>query len=212
MDEFLTCYDKSWGRHKTRTRPAPGDHEYRTPGAAGYFEYFGDQAGVGYYSYSAGEWQIFSLDSSAAASVSSAQYRWLRGELESTRVTCRLAYWHLPVFNSGFDGNMPQMREVWRLLYENGVDVVLSGHAHDYERFTRMDASGVRDPRGIRQFVVGTGGGSFTEPSNRLPTSEAFATNTLGVLKLTLEPGRYAWEFLPADGIAFNDSGSDACN
>jgi hypothetical protein len=213
IGEFRSCYEKSWGRHKTRTKPAPGDHEYRTPGAAGYFEYFGEQSGgSGYYSYFAGDWQVFALDSSAPANTSSAQYQWLRSELRSTNVRCRLAYWHLPVFNSGFDGNMPQMREVWRLLSEYGVEVVLSGHAHNYERFARLDANGSPDPRGIRQFVVGTGGASFTEPSRRQQFSEAFAANILGVIKLTLEPTSYRWEFLPVDGYAFRDAGSEDCS
>ena len=216
IGEFLSCYDKSWGRHKNRTKPAPGDHEYRTPGAAGYFEYFSGQIGqpgLGYYSYFAGDWQVFSLDSSAPASANSPQYRWLQSELQSTTVRCRLAYWHLPVFNSGFDGNRPQMREVWRLLFAHGVDVVLAGHAHDYERFSRLDADGVPDrARGIRQFIVGTGGASFTEPAQRQASSEAFASNVLGVLKLTLEPQGYKWQFIPADGWTFSDAGSDECS
>lgn len=214
--DFLGCYERSWGRHKGRTRPAPGDHEYNTPGAVGYFEYFGSQAGppgLGYYSYFAGDWQVFSLNSQAPAHSGSPQYQWLRSELQATSVRCRLAYWHWPVFNSGFDGNMSQMRDVWRLLYQQGVDVVLSGHAHDYERFARLNAEGLPDEAGgIRQFVVGTGGGSFTGLVHRQPYSEVFQGELLGVLKMTLEPTSYSWQFIPAAGWTFTDAGADDCS
>jgi hypothetical protein len=216
LDDYQRCYDKSWGRHKSRTRPSPGNHDHNTPGAAGYFAYFGAQAGppaLGYYSYFAGDWQVFSLDSQIPAGAGSPQFQWLRSELQATTVRCRLSYWHYPVFSSGFDGNMKQMREVWRLLYEHGVDVVLTGHAHDYERFSQLNADGLPDDtRGIRQFVVGTGGGSFTGLVARQPYSEVYGSDVLGVIKLTLEPTSYRWDFIPADGWFFADSGSNECS
>lgn len=214
--DFQQCYELSWGRHKSRTRPAPGNHDYNTPGAVGYFGYFGEQAGPpgrGYYSYFAGDWQVFSLNSQVPADPGSPQYLWLRTELLATTVRCRLAYWHYPVFNSGFDGNMPQMRDVWRLLYEHGVDVVLTAHAHDYERFERLDAEGFPDQtRGIREFVVGTGGGSFTGLVAHQPYSEVFKDDIVGVLKMTLEPTSYKWQFIPAAGWRFTDAGGNECS
>jgi 3',5'-cyclic AMP phosphodiesterase CpdA len=215
-EEFQTCYGRSWGRHKDRTRPAPGNHDYNTPGAAGYFGYFGPQAGpagLGYYSYFAGDWQVFSLNSQVAAGRNSAQYLWLRRELQATVVRCRIAYWHHPVFSSGFDGSVEEMRDVWRLLYEHGADVVLTGHAHDYERFLPMDAEGLPDPeKGIRQFVVGTGGGSLTGLVQRAPHSEVFEGQVFGIIEMTLEPTSYRWRFIPAEGWTFTDSGASACN
>jgi hypothetical protein len=216
ISDFQGCYEKSWGRHKSRTRPSPGDHEYRTAGATGYFEYFGLQAGppgLGYYSYFAGEWQVFSLNSQVPPNQGSAQYQWLQSELQATTVRCRLAYWHWPVFNSGFNGNINQMREIWRLLYQHGVDVVMAGHAHNYERFSRLNAEGAPDEiRGIRQFVVGTGGASFTPLLQLQPYSEVFQADVLGVLKMTLRPTSYQWQFIPAPGNTFTDSGENECS
>jgi hypothetical protein len=214
--EYQNCYERSWGRHKSRTRPSPGNHDYNTPGAAGYFGYFGDLAGpsgLGYYSYFAGDWQVFSLNSQIPAGPSSAQYRWLQAELQSTNVHCRLAYWHHPVFNSGHDGNLNRMRDIWRLLFDHGVDVVLTGHAHDYERFARLNAEGQPDQtRGVREFVVGTGGGSFTGLVQMQPYSEVFQGNALGVIKLTLQPTSYSWDFISPPGWRFTDSGTDMCS
>lgn len=214
-DDFTNCYDTTWGRHKSRTRPAPGNHDYLTAGAAPYFDYFGARAGIaglGYYSYTLSNWQVFSLNSNVPAGSGSPQYAWLEGELRRTSADCRLAYWHYPVFNSGYQGNMREMREVWRLLHEFGADVVVAGHAHDYERFAPMDAEGTADPvRGIREFVVGTGGAGFTELTQLQSNSEVFDNKTIGVLKLTLEPASYQWEFIPAAGGHFTDRGSGTC-
>lgn len=214
-DEFMQCYDPTWGRHKARTRPSPGNHDYNTPGATGYFKYFGDLAGppgLGYYSYFAGEWQVFALNSSAPADTASAQYQWLRRELTSRTVRCRLAYWHYPVKNSGFDGNMTQMLAIWRLLYDNGATLVLTGHAHNYERFSRLGRNvEVDSANGMRQFVVGTGGSTYTTFVARQPGSEVFKDSVVGVLKLTLRPGAYDWRFDSPAGWKFSDAGSDTC-
>ena len=216
-ENFAQCYEPTWGRHKARTRPSPGDHDYRTPGAEGYFEYFGSQAGpsgLGYYSYQIGAWHVLALNSNVDAEPGSAQYEWLLSELRTDRSPCRIAYWHFPVFNSGFAGNLPRMGAIWQLLARFGTDIVVAGHAHDYERFTRLDGDGNPDAKnGIREFVVGTGGGSYTpQPSQIQANSEMFKANALGVIKFVLEPNGYSWTFVPVYGQTFTDSGSETCS
>ena len=145
--DFAQCYEPTWGRHKARTRPAPGDHDYRTPGAAAYFDYFGSQAGpsgLGYYSYQLGAWHVLALNSRAPTGPGSPEYEWLLSELRTNRSPCRLAYWHFPVFSSGFGGNISSMRAIWKMLVEFGTDVVVVGHAHNYERFARLDSERIR--------------------------------------------------------------------
>jgi acid phosphatase type 7 len=213
--EFATCYEPTWGRHKARTRPSPGNHDYYTPGASGYFDYFGALAGPwgrGYYTYDHGTWRILSLNSNVPAGPGSDQATWVVRELQQSRASCTLAYWHHPVLSSGYEGDMPQMKYIWQLLFDNGVDVVLTGHSHNYERLALQDAQGNADPRrGIRQFVVGTGGNDFTPLGRLSPNSEAINENAHGVLKLTLGPGTYAWEFLSVAGKSYRDSGTGAC-
>lgn len=214
LEEFQRCYTPTWGRHLARTRPSPGNHEYNTPGAAGYFQYFGDLAGPpgrGYYSYDHGTWKILSLNSMAPAGPESAQFNWVAQELKSNSARCTLAYWHHPVFSSGHDGNGTAMRAIFQLLFDNSADVVVVGHSHHYERFAPQDINGRAMPgRGIRQFVVGTGGTYFTNITAIQPNSEIRDGRTNGVLKLTLAPTSYTWEFVPAGG-SFRDSGSDVC-
>ncbi len=220
--KFATCYDPSWGRHKARTRPAVGNHEYHVAGATGYFDYFGAAAGdrtQGYYSYNLGAWHIVVLNSTCAkvaggCGAGSAQEQWLRRDLAAHPARCTLAYWHHPLFNSGHDGNSNgMMRPIWQTLYEAGADVVLTGHAHDYERFAPQDADGNRDmARGIREFVVGTGGAFFTGKGTTVPNSEVFQNHTFGVLKLTLHPTSYDWQFVPEAGKTFVDAGSADCH
>ncbi len=215
LDEFERCYTPTWGRHRARTRPSPGNHDYNTRGASGYFQYFGDTAGplgLGYYSYDHGAWKIFSLNSMAPADSGSAQFNWVAQELKATPAKCTLAYWHHPVFSSGHDGNMPNMRAIWQLLYDNNAEVVIVAHSHNYERFAPQDVDGQPRPgRGIREFVVGTGGTYFTNRRSVAANSEVFNNNSQGILKLTLAPANYSWEFIPAAGATFRDSGSDAC-
>ena len=153
--EFRDCYDASWGRHKARTRPAPGNHDYITAKAKAYYDYFGDSAGPdrrGYYSYTLGAWHVVSLNSFIAADRGSPQIEWLRKDLKDNRATCTLAYWHIPVFSSGPHGSdvrtSAHMLEAWRVLYEFGADVVINGHDHDYERFAPQDPKGKADPAG----------------------------------------------------------------
>jgi hypothetical protein len=215
FEEFQKCYTPTWGRHLARTRPSPGNHEYNTPGAAGYFQYFGELAGPpnrGYYSYDHGAWKVLSLNSQVPATPGSAQYHWVAQELKSSSARCTMAYWHHPVFSSGHDGNGTNMRAIFQLLFDNSADLVVVGHSHHYERFAPQDVNGRAMPgRGIRQFVVGTGGTYFTNITAIQPNSEVRDGRTNGVLKLTLAPTSYTWEFVPVAGATFRDSGSDVC-
>jgi hypothetical protein len=216
--QFGDCYAPGWGRHKARTRPASGNRDYNTPGAAGYHNYFGPAAGVpgrGYYSYDLAGWHIVVLNSECAevggCSRGSPQGQWLLADLAAHPAACTLAIWHRPLFSSG--GGSPSVRDLWDMLYEAGAEVVISAHIHNYERFARQDSSGQANPVGIREFVVGTGG-AVLHPfvGSPAPNSEARNDKTHGVLKLTLHGRGYAWEFLPIPGAPpFTDSGSDGC-
>jgi len=213
---FADCYEPTWGRHKARTRPAPGNHDYHTRNAQPYYDYFGENAGppgLGYYSYDLGTWHIVSLNNVIEADKRSAQYRWLEEDLKAHPAECTLAYWHIPIFSSGAHGNDWKMREVWRLLYQHGADIVLNGHDHNYERFAPQDDNGKADPAGgIREFIIGTGGGGVYRPKGKQPNSEVWDNSSYGVLKLTLSPGSYAWEFVPIPGMKFRDSGTGTCS
>jgi hypothetical protein len=213
--DYANCYQPSWGRHKSRTRPVPGNHEYNTPGASGYFGYFGSaagNAGEGWYSYSLGAWRVFALNSEVSAFPGSPQYEWLRAELAANPSKCALAYWHTPVFGSGTNGGNTQMQAVWALLQQSGVDVILTGHNHSYERFGKQDSNGRSAALGMRQFVVGTGGAPLTGFGSIAANSEVRDSTAWGVLKLTLMPETYAWQFVPVAGKSFSDSGSDTCH
>ena len=216
--EFRDCYDASWGRHKARTRPAPGNHDYLTSNAKAYYEYFGNSAGPdrrGYYSYTLGAWHVVSLNSFIAADRGSPQIEWLRKDLKDNRTTCTLAYWHIPVFSSGPHGSnrrtSAHMLEAWRVLYEFGADVVINGHDHDYERFAPQDPKGKADPRGVREFVVGTGGGGTYDFRQIRPNSEVRNSRSYGVLKLVLGATDYNWDFVSGAGEPFQDRGASAC-
>ena len=213
--EFRYCYDSTWGRHKGRTRPTLGNHDYDTDQGAPYYAYFGANAGEpgkGYYSYDLGAWHIIALNSNLTAEAWSAQERWLRDDLTVHRTRCMLAYWHHPVFSSGAHGNGRRMRPLWPLLSEFGVDMVVSGHDHDYERFAPQNADGEADPlHGIREFVVGTGGAHLRDFETVRANSEVRNALTWGVLKLTLHATSYDWEFVPVADSTFRDAGSAAC-
>src|SRR5688572_15383634 len=213
--QFADCYAPTWGRHKNRTRPSPGNHEYHTAGASGYYEYFGASAGdpgKGYYSYNLGAWHIISLNSEVDYAASSAQVQWLRADLAANSAVCTLAYWHRPRFSSGTHGNSSRAQAFWNALYEYGADVVLNGHDHTYERFAPQNPNGQADPnRGIREFIVGTGGaGLYPFPSIQ-PNSEIRNNTAFGVLKLTLHATSYDWQFVPVAGQTFTDSGIGNC-
>jgi hypothetical protein len=217
--DFTQCYDPAWGAFKSRTRPAPGNHEYGTPGAAGYFGYFGTLAGVGtqgYYSYNLGAWHVVVLNSNClragGCAAGSRQERWLRSDLRRSRAKCTLAYWHHPRFSSGPHGDNATVAPLWRALYDARAELVLSGHDHDYERFRPQTADGRLDPnRGIREIVVGTGGKSLYPLFRHTANSWVGNDQTYGVLRLTLAPGRYSFRFLPVLSGTFTDSGSFRC-
>jgi len=220
-EQFSKCYAPSWGRFKRRTRPAPGNHEYRTPRAAAYFDYFGAAAGPGrrgYYSFNLGSWHIVSLNSNCShirCGAGSAQERWVRADLNAHPARCTLAYWHHPRFSSGTThGSHDEMQPIWQALYDNGADLVLSAHEHNYERFAPQTPTGVRDAaRGIREFVVGTGGRShYRRFRVTSANSEVRNGNSFGVLRLMLKPHGYSWKFIPAAGSRFSDSGSAPCH
>ncbi len=219
--DFRNCYQPTWGRHKERTRPAVGNHEYKIKGARDYFDYFGKAAGErgkGYYSYDLGDWHIIVLNSSCkkvgGCDEDSPQHRWLVNDLRKHPRPCTAAYWHRPVFSSGKHGGEKAMRPIFQTFYDYGVDVVLNGHEHNYERFAPQDAQGIRDnARGIRQFIVGTGGRELRALKKpKQPNTQVRDNTSYGVLKLTLHSNRYEWEFIPVAGDTFRDSGSNKCH
>ncbi|HTC48296.1 MAG TPA: metallophosphoesterase [Candidatus Aquilonibacter sp.] len=221
-EQFAKCYNPTWGRFKDRTRPVPGNHEYHSDGASGYARYFGAAAGdpkKGYYSYDLGAWHIVALNSECrqvgGCGTGSPQGEWLRQDLAQHSTTCTLAYFHKPLFSSGAShGNDSEMKPLWQTLYAANADVVINGHDHDYERFAQQDPEGNADPkRGIREFVVGTGGkNSHRTFATAKPNSEIHQADTFGVLKLTLHASGYDWEFVPEAGKSFHDSGSGSCH
>jgi len=215
--DFANCYAPSWGRHKARTRPSPGNHDYHTTDGAGYFGYFGaaaGAAGAGYYSYDVGAWHVVSLNSNIDMDAGSPQEQWLRADLAATGKRCTLAYWHHPRFSSGSShGSSTRSHGVWVALYEHGAEIVLAGHEHLYERFGLQTPDGAADPaRGIREFVVGTGGDGHYPFGPPIGNSEVRETGTFGVLKLTLRDEGYEWEFVPEAGKTFHDAGAGTCH
>lgn len=214
--QFRECYGTTWGRFRLRTRPAIGNHDVEADNGHSYFDYFGERAGpkgLGYYSYDLGAWHVISLNSNVTAGPRSAQMKWLRDDLAAHPSTCVLAYWHVPRFSSGARGGGPEMTEPWRALYKAGADVIVNGHDHLYERFAPQSDQGKPDPeRGIRQFVVGTGGGKLESLGRPAPNSEVRQPNVHGVLKLTLSADAYAWEFVPIAGQTFHDAGNGRCS
>jgi calcineurin-like phosphoesterase family protein/Big-like domain-containing protein len=213
--EYLACYHPSWGRHKNRTRPSPGNHEYNTAGL-GYYEYFGHMAGdsgIGYYSYDFAKWHIVSLNSNVSMAPGSAQELWLRADLAAHPAPCSLAYWHHPRFSSGTThGNEPQTQPLWQALYDLGADVVISGHEHQYERFAPQKPDSTPDAtNGIREFVVGTGGAALYPFGPARANSEVRNSTTHGVIKLTLSPTAYSWKYITTTGTVA-DSGSGTCH
>src|SRR5213083_2790101 len=207
LTQYNTCYGPSWGRQKARTQPAPGDLDYKTANASGYFGYFGAAAGdpkQGYYSYDLGAWHIVVLNSGSPSLVpttaTSAQVQWLKADLAAHPAHCTLAYWHHPLFDSKDNPNA-NIRPLWDALYAAGVDVVVNAHYGFYERFAPQTPAGVADPvGGIREFVVGTGGALVTGFGTMRANSQVRNSGTPGVLKLTLDDGTYAWQFVPIAG------------
>ncbi|HEX7648853.1 MAG TPA: metallophosphoesterase [Noviherbaspirillum sp.] len=215
-EEFENCYQPTWGRFKQRTYPTPGNHEYYTPEAIGYYGYFDNIAGPGrrgYYSVDIGTWHVISLNSNLKPTQNQAQLEWLKEDLDRNKAHCTLAFWHHAMFSSGGHGSDSRMEQAWKLLAAAGADVVLSGHDHDYERFVPKDADGKRDDaHGMREFVVGTGGAKLTPLTLQRSGSAVSDNSTYGVLKLTLKQQGYEWEFLPVDAGGFKDHGAALCH
>jgi hypothetical protein len=218
-EQFKVCYGPTWGRFLDRTRPAPGNHDQNTQDLAGYLGYFGAAAapdGKTWYSYDLGTWHVIVLDSSCDAvggcGPGSEQGRWLATDLATSTARCTVAIWHHPRFSSGEHGDDPSMAPLWRVLYTAGADLIINGHDHDYERFAAQDPDGRADgSRGIREFVVGTGGAALRPFSTIAANSELRAAVTHGVLRLVLHPTSYDWTFVPTIG-EFGDSGSGPCH
>ena len=211
--DYASYYAPNWGRQKSNTSPAPGNHDYHTSAGAGYFGYFGSQAPGPYYSYDVGSWHLISLNGEIGVSAGSAQETWLKSDLAAHPAQCILAYWHEPRFSSGAEhGSDSSFDPFWRDLYAAGADIVLNGHDHDYERFAPQNPSGAADSKGIREFVVGTGGVSHYTFGAPVANSEVRDNTSFGVLKLTLHAQSYDWQFVPVPGASFTDSGSTACS
>ena len=220
ITQFAKCYDPTWGRHKARTKPTLGNHDYNTNGSSAYFNYFGARAGArgkGYYSYDRGAWHIVALNSNCdkvgGCGIDSPQGRWLRNDLANNPSRCTLAYFHDPLYSSGTGSNAPEVKPFWNTLYNRGGDIILAGNAHRYERYAKITPGGARSAKGIRQFIVGTGGepgGDYNGPDH--PDMQVMKRNTPGVLKLNLRADSYAWKFVPVAGKTFTDSGTDPCH
>jgi hypothetical protein len=216
--KFLASYDPSWGRVRSITYPLPGNHEYLT-GAAGYFAYFGPAAGdpaKGYYSFDVGAWHVIVLNDACASiggcSPSSPQGQWLAADLAGHPNTCTMAAWHAPAFSSGFHGNSGDALTFWQQLYAAGVDLIINGHDHNYERFAAQNPSQQADPNGMREFVVGTGGEDHEALGTLQPNSEVLNNGVFGILSLTLHPSGYDWSFASEAGVSFTDSGTESCH
>jgi acid phosphatase type 7 len=224
-ENFDECYGPTWGLFEDRTRPSPGNHEYETEGASAYFGKMAGDPDEGYYSYDLGAWHIVALNSNCGegecgvgeirCGFGSPEERWLQEDLAANdEQKCTLAYFHHPLFTSGsYRPGIERVERLWEILYAAGVDVVLNGHDHNYQRFAPQDPNGKADPqRGIREFVVGTGGRSLNEISDPIANTEVYNDQTYGVLKLTRHPKKYEWEFVPVEGETFSDSGGARCH
>jgi 3',5'-cyclic AMP phosphodiesterase CpdA len=214
LEDYRSSYAPTWGRFKARTHPAPGNHDYNTPGAAGYFAYFGKRAhrrSGGNYGFDLGRWHVLSINS-GPGHISDRQLRWARSDLRKDHHPCELAYWHHPRWSSGsHHGSDDAMARLWALLFRQGVDVVLSGHDHEYERFAKLNADGHPAPHGVREFVVGTGGKSLYGFTPSPIEGSQRRILRFGVLRLVLRPRSYRWRFV-ATGGGVLDRGATDCH
>jgi hypothetical protein len=223
--QFRNCYHPTWGAHKTRTKPSAGNHDYYTEDASAYFAYFGASAGnptKGYYTYKRGSWRIVVLNSNCSevggCGELSPQGIWLEKTLAKYPAKCTIAYFHHPLFAST-GAAKTEVRPFWNILQNYNADVILSGHAHYYERFAPQLPDGTRDSTGIREFVVGTGGAPPENPMNSpraansvVDSEKSPGVTAYGVLRLRLSAGGYTWKFLPLAGESFTDSGTRQCH
>jgi calcineurin-like phosphoesterase family protein len=220
LEQFTAGYDKTWGQFKPVTHPAPGNHEYGTRGAAGYYAYFGQAAGDpsrGYYSFDLGSWHLIALNANCKAiggcGADSSEVQWLKHDLATHHAACTLAFWHQPRFSSAMHHSDPAYDAFWRALYAAHADLVLNGHDHDYERFAPQTPDAAPDAKlGITEFVVGTGGRSHYQIGQIEPNSQARTSATYGVLRLALHPHSFDWKFVPEPGSPFSDAGSQPCH
>lgn len=217
--EFADCYAPTWGRHLGRTLPVPGNHDYNTAGAAGYFGYFGDAAGDparGWYATDVGTWRLYALNSNCWAiggcDAGSAQERWLRADLEANPRACVIAIWHHPLFSSGDHGGNPVTAALWQALEDAGAEIAVTGHDHDYERFAAQNASGAPSAAGIVEFVAGTGGRSHYPFRSPIANSLARDNTAHGVVRFELGADGWSSAFVPVDGESFVDAARGACH
>ena len=215
---YARCYLPAWGDFIERTRPAVGNHDLDADDGAAYWGLFGDRAGEsgeGWYSYDIGAWHVVVLNSNCDyvdCDVGSAQHDWLVADLAASDANCTLAYWHHPRFSSGEHWDDPLFAAAfWTTVADAGVELVLSGHDHHYERFAPMDAGGSLASDGTRQFIVGTGGGGLRQAVRLAPGSELIIDDVDGILELSLDSGAYAWSFIGSDGSAL-DTGTGECH
>jgi hypothetical protein len=219
LKQYQRCYAPAWGRFNDRVRPVPGNHDYLEPGASGYFSYFGSRAGtrpLGSYTYRVGDWQVFAVNSNCddigGCGQSSPVYRWLASALSSSAARCQLVYWHHPRWSQGdAHGNNPQMGPLFSLLYQNRVELLLSGHDHTYQRFAALNPSGSRDAGGVVQMVVGTGGASHYGFRNSSPAPVVRNNSSYGVLALELTATGWSSRFVPEAGASFRDQATGTC-
>lgn len=215
-EEFSECYEPSWGQFKSITLPAPGNHDYGVPKALGYFNYFAELAGPerrGYYARQLGNWLVLSLNSNIDGIAMQTQMTWLKQQLDQSKASCTLAFWHHPVFSSGGHGNNEIMLPAWKLLAQAKAELVLASHDHNYERFAAMNGDGQRDDKtGILSFVVGTGGAKLSPMFLQKEHTQVSDNNSYGVLKLVLKDKSYEWEFLGLPGQKFKDKGNGVCH
>jgi acid phosphatase type 7 len=215
-ENYANCYAPYWGRHRDRTWPVPGNHDYETAGAAPYYAFFGEAAGLpgqGYWRRTLGTWTVVGLNSELGAGLPG-QIQWLKSELgnPANKTPCTLAIWHRPLFSAGVNADATDMRDTWQALYDLGVDVVVNGHEHLYQRFEPQDANGNLDfAKGIRQFTVGTGGASIYNPA-ALRRNSAMVISYWGLARFTLREGAYDWEFIPIDKGGNTDFGTGQCH
>ncbi|WP_231118341.1 PKD domain-containing protein, partial [Lysobacter silvisoli] len=221
LSEYNNRYAPTWGRFKDLTSPTPGNHEYNTSGASGYFDYFngvGAQTGPagdrskGYYSWDVGEWHFIALNTMSGGTVASAQINWLKADLAANTKPCTAAYFHHPLVSRGHYTGYSQVKPFWDALYAAKADLVLVGHDHNYQRYAKMNPSQAAASDGIRQVLVGTGGRAFYGLSGSHPLLEASNASTHGVLKLSLTATGYIGEFVPKAGSSYTDSFSGTCN
>ncbi len=215
LSQFTDCFNTTFGKYKSQIRPVPGNHEYGTSGASGYFTYYGAQAkpqGQSYYSFNTGAWHIVALNTEIDVSATSAQLTWLKNDLAANRTQCTLAYWHEPRWSSGNHGNNTFVSALWQVLYDNNVDLIFNGHDHDYERFAPQNPAGAADnARGMRQFVIGTAGAPPYSFSSTQANSQVRMSGQYGAVQFTLHPSSYDWKWVGATG-SFTDTGSTACH